>query len=334
MKLSILEQSPITSGSNAHHALKQTTELAQLAEKLGYTRVWAAEHHSTSGLAGSSPEILISHLASQTEHIRVGSGGVLLPQYSPYKVAENFKVLEALFPGRIDLGVGRSPGGGQSIRLALTDGVNKSMNEFPRLLSDLQGFLDSSLPKDHPYSSIKAAPLTETLPQTWVLGLSRRGAEQAALSSTGFTFGHFIHPENGEEAVDEYLAHFQSSPRQPFPAVTACVFVVCADTAEEAEELALTQDLWLLNVEKGRSTKIPSPQETKEMSLTAEEMDRMEQNRKRAVIGTAPYVKKELHRLAELYHADEIMVITNIFDFEKKKRSFQLLASAFKLSGS
>ncbi|MGY4688831.1 LLM class flavin-dependent oxidoreductase [Salibacterium sp. K-3] len=330
MKLSILEQSPIRSGSDAAEALRETTELAQYAEALGFTRFWTAEHHSTTGLAGSSPEVLISHIASVTDTIRIGSGGVLLPQYSPYKVTENFKVLEALFPGRVDLGVGRSPGGGQTIRLALTDGVNKSMNEFPRQLTDLQGFIDGSLPKDHPYASIKASPLTDTLPQTWVLGLSSRGARHAAANSTGFAYGHFIQPENGKEAVETYLETFQPSARQPEPAVTACVFVVCADTETEAEELAQTQDLWLLNVEKGRSTKIPSPAEAARTILTAEEKDKIQENRKRAVIGTPMQVKKELRRLAELYHIDEIMAITNIYDSEKKKHSFHLLADAFR----
>ncbi|RSL35192.1 LLM class flavin-dependent oxidoreductase [Salibacterium salarium] len=331
MKLSILDQSPISEGSTPQQALKQTKELAQYAESFGYTRFWVAEHHSTSGLASSSPEVLISHLASNTEQIRIGSGGVLLPQYSPYKVAENFKLLEALFPGRIDLGVGRSPGGGQTIRLALTDGVKKNLIEFPRQLSDLQGFLDGTLPKDHPYSSIKTAPLIHSLPQTWVLGLSARGAKHAAANSAGFTYGHFINPNHGEEAAEEYVSQFQSSERMPYPHITACVFVVCAETEEEAEELALSQDLWLLAVEKGRSTKIPSVEEAKQTALSEEEKQRVRENRKRAIIGTPNQVKQELQRLSERYQTDEIMVITNIYDFKKKVDSYKLLASAFEL---
>ncbi|SFO96567.1 LLM class flavin-dependent oxidoreductase [Salibacterium halotolerans] len=330
MKLSILEQSPISSGQDATDALRRTADLARFAETLGYTRFWTAEHHSTSGLAGSSPEVLISHLASVTETIRVGSGGVLLPQYSPYKVTENFKVLEALFPGRIDLGVGRSPGGGQTIRMALTDGVQKSMNEFPRQLSDMQGFIDGTLPKEHDYASIKASPLTSTLPKTWVLGLSSRGARHAAANSTAFMCGHFIQPDNAEEAMDAYLNNFQPSERQPEPKAAVCVFVICADTEEEAEHLAQTQDMWLLNVEKGRTTKIPTPEEAAAVTLTTEEEKKVQENRKRAVIGTPQQVKKELRRLAELYHTDEIMAITNIFDEEKKKHSFRLLADAFR----
>ncbi|MFB4162491.1 LLM class flavin-dependent oxidoreductase [Alteribacillus sp. JSM 102045] len=331
LKLSILDQSPISKGSTAREALQQTKQLVQTAEKLGYTRFWVAEHHSTSGLASTSPEVLISHLATTTRHIRIGSGGVLLPQYSPYKVAENFKLLEALFPGRIDLGVGRSPGGGETIRLALTDGKKKNLIEFPRQLADLQGFLDGNLPNDHPYGTIKTAPAIDTRPQTWVLGLSRRGAKHAAKNSTGFTYGHFIDPEYGQEAAEKYVTYFQPTERMPYPKINACIFVVCADTQKEAEELAISQDLWLLAVEKGRSTQVVSVEESKNTPLSLEDEKRIMENRKRAVIGSPDYVKKELHRLGELYQTDEIMVITNIYDFEKRLRSYELLAETFQL---
>ncbi len=331
LKLSILDQSPISKGSTAREALLQTKQLVQTAEKLGYSRFWVAEHHSTSGLASTSPEVLISHLATSTNHIRIGSGGVLLPQYSPYKVAENFKLLEALFPGRIDLGVGRSPGGGETIRLALTDGKKKNLIEFPRQLADLQGFLDDDLPNDHPYGTIKTAPAIDTIPQSWVLGLSRRAAKHAAKNSTGFTYGHFINPEYGQEAAEKYLSCFQPTKRMPHPRINACVFVICAKTQKEAEDLALSQDLWLLAVEKGRSTQIVSVEEAKNIPLTSLEEARIQENRKRAVIGSPDYVKKELHHLGELYQTDEMMVITNIFDFNKRVRSYELLAEVFDL---
>ncbi|SDH18042.1 luciferase family oxidoreductase, group 1 [Alteribacillus persepolensis] len=331
MRLSILDQSPISKGSDARQALKQTKQLVQLAEELGYTRFWVAEHHSTSGLASTSPEVLISHLATSTEQIRIGSGGVLLPQYSPYKVAENFKLLEALFPNRIDLGVGRSPGGGETIRLALTDGNKKNLMEFPRQLADLQGFLDEDLPKDHPYRTIKTSPAIDTLPETWVLGLSRRAAKHAAANSTGFTYGHFINPEYGQEAAEKYLSSFQASERMPEPKINACIFVVCADTQQEAEDLALSQDLWLLAVEKGRSTQIVSVEEAKQTPLSKDDEKRIEENRKRTVIGTPDYVKETLQQFSKRYQTDEIMVITNIYDAEKKRRSYKLLADAFRL---
>ncbi|RKD76479.1 luciferase family oxidoreductase group 1 [Sinobaca qinghaiensis] len=332
MKLSVLDQSPIPSGSDAHEALCNTKELAQHAEALGYSRFWVAEHHSTSGLAGTSPEILISHLATCTSRIRVGSGGVLLPQYSPYKVAENFKVLEALFPGRIDLGVGRSPGGGQTIRLALTDGVKKNLIEFPRLLADLQGFIDSNLPSGHPYASIKASPQTTFLPETWVLGLSTRGAKHAARNSAGFTYGHFINPTQGKDAAEAYIQNFLPSERLPSPAVNFCIFVVCAPTQDEADKLALSQDRWLLNVEKGTSTKLPSPDELFQQRLSEDDKKRIRENRARTIVGTPHTVKAKLEKLAEQYQADEALIITNIYDHEARMRSYTLLAEAFNLS--
>ncbi|HZG70330.1 MAG TPA: LLM class flavin-dependent oxidoreductase [Chondromyces sp.] len=333
MKLSVLDQSVIQKGENAGEAFRQTAELAQAAEKLGYTRFWVAEHHNTNGLAGSSPEILISHLASQTERIRVGSGGVLLPQYSPLKVAENFKVLEALFPNRIDLGIGRSPGGNAATRMALTDGVAKSLNEFPRQVKDLKGYLLDDLPQGHEYHEVKAAPEIHTLPEVWHLGLTERGARTAAEQGVGFTFGHFIAPGYGRKAVETYTKHFIPSPLLSRPKVNVCIFVICAPTEEEAEDLAWSQDMWLLSVEKSHraDTRLIPVDEAKSLILTTEDEQRIKQNRKRAVIGTPEFVRKELVELSERYQTDEFIVLTNIFDYEKKLQSYRLLAEAFDL---
>ncbi|MFD1361093.1 LLM class flavin-dependent oxidoreductase [Lentibacillus salinarum] len=331
MKLSVLDQAPISWGSNPEEALNNTLKLANETEKLGYTRYWVAEHHNTNGLASASPEILITRIAAHTNSIRVGSGGVLLPQYSPYKVAENFKTLEALFPGRIDLGIGRSPGGSQDTRMALTDGVNRSMAEFPRQLQDLQGFLQNTLPKDHPYRLVKAVPRTETTPPMWVLGLSERGAKNAAEIGAGFIFGHFINPEHGRAAIDAYRSAFKPSQRFDQLRTAVCIFVVCADTEEEAEELALSQDKWLLNVGKGSDTKVPSIKEVKNRTFRQEDLEVIQKNRSRCVIGTPEQVKQALERLSEYYQTDEFMIITNIYDFEAKVHSYRLLAETFDL---
>lgn len=331
MKLSVLDQSPISRGSSPEEALKNTVNLAQITEKLGYKRFWVAEHHNTNGLASTSPEILITHLASQTNTIRVGSGGVLLPQYSPFKVAENFKLLEALFPGRIDLGVGRSPGGSEDTRMALTDNIQKSMSAFPRQLKDLQGFLHNSLPRDHAFRMVKAAPRTKMAPPMWVLGLSERGARNAAKTGTGFTFGHFINPEHGQTTMKTYRENFQASPDWKQAQTNVCIFVICADTEEEAEELALSQDKWLLQVEKGADTKVPSIEEVKKKTFRPDELEIMRKNRNRCIIGTPEKVKAELERLSESYQTDEFMIITNIFDFDAKVHSYRLLAEAFEL---
>jgi luciferase family oxidoreductase group 1 len=321
MKLSVLDQSVITKGQDARKAFEETVKLAQRTEELGFTRFWVAEHHNTNGLAGSAPRVLISHLASMTQHIKVGSGGVLLPQYSPYKIAEDFKVLETLFPGRIDLGIGRSPGGSYETRLALTDGLKKSMNEFPRQVEQLQHYL-------HEESRVKAYPSVQQPPMTWILGISHRGARVAAEHGTAFTYGHFINSSNGKRALDYYHTHFQPSAALKAPVSNVCIFVVCAPTQEEAEKIARSQDIWLLEVERGIDTRIPSKEEAANRRLTAREKEKVAENRKRTIVGTPEKVKEELQLLSEIYAADEFMIITNVSDFKDKMRSYELLAES------
>lgn len=332
MKLSVLDQSPISQGSSPSQALENTLKLAQITEKQGYTRFWVAEHHNTNGLASTSPEVLITRLASVTKSMRIGSGGVLLPQYSPFKVAENFKTLEALFPGRIDLGVGRSPGGAKPTQLALTDSIEKSLSEFPRQLTEVQGFMHNTLPRDHPYRMVKAGPRVETSPPLWVLGLSERGAKNAAEIGAGFTYGHFITPANGKAAMKVYREHFKPSPDRNQPEAFVCIFVICAETEEKAEQLALSQDKWLLNVGKGAGTKVASVEDVQKKPFRPDELEKVKENRGRTVIGTPAQVKAELERLAKHYETDEFMIITNIYNFDDKVRSYELLAEAFNLS--
>lgn len=328
LKLSVLDQSVISKGATASTALQNTVKLAQLSEELGYTRFWVAEHHNSNGIAGSSPEVLISHIASSTKKIRVGSGGVLLPQYSPYKIAENFKVLEALFPNRIDLGIGRSPGGSASTRIALTDGLRKSLNEFPRQVRDLQAFLSNDLPADHPYELVKAYPVSSSPPYIWMLGITHRGARLAAEHGTAFTYGHFITPANGQRALDYYYENFQPSTLLPKPQANVCVFVVCASSQAKAEELALSQDMWLLAIEKGLDTRIMSVEEAKKIPLTSADIAKIQENRKRMIIGTPQKVKEDILRFSERYRTDEFMIINNVYDFQDKMETYTLLAEA------
>jgi luciferase family oxidoreductase group 1 len=328
LKLSVLDQSVISKGYSGRDALQNTVKLAQLTEELGYTRFWVAEHHNSNGIAGSSPEVLISHLASHTKRIRVGSGGVLLPQYSPYKVAENFKLLETLFPNRIDLGIGRSPGGSPATRLALTDGIRRSLNEFPRQVKDLQGYLGSNLPEEHPYHEVMAFPSPETLPEMWLLGITHRGARVAAENGTAFTYGHFITPENGKRAIDYYYEHFQPSALLGEPRANVCIFVVCASTQEKAEEMALSQDIWLLAVGSGGDTRIPSVEEARAKVLSAEERAKVVENRKRMIIGTPQKVRNELLQLSEKYQTEEFMIAANVHNFQDKLQSYTLLAES------
>lgn len=321
MKLSVLDQSVITKGQDAGAAFEETLRLAKFTEELGYTRFWVAEHHNTNGMAGSAPQVLISHLASMTNRMKIGSGGVLLPQYSPYKIAEDFKVLQTLFPGRIDLGIGRSPGGSYETRLALTDGLKKSMNEFPGQVERLQHFL-------HGEPGIKAYPYVDTPPDIWILGITHRGARVAAENGTAFTYGHFINPSNGKKALDYYYDQFRPSAGQKSPLSNVCIFVVCAPTQEEAERIAKSQDIWLLEVERGIDTRIPSKEEADSRIFTSREVEKVRENRRRAIVGTPEKVKEELLLLSEIYGTDEFMIITNVSDFEDKMRSYELLAGA------
>ncbi|WP_279401867.1 MsnO8 family LLM class oxidoreductase [Piscibacillus salipiscarius] len=223
MKLSVLDQSPISKGQTAEEALQNSLQLAKETDQLGYHRYWVAEHHSTNGLACTSPEILIGQIAAQTNQIKVGSGGVLLPQYSPLKVAENFNMLSAFHPDRIDLGVGRSPGGPQKVRQALTDGHNKNLSAFSRQVKELQSFIHHSFPIDHEYRGIKAGPKVQSKPDIWVLGVSERGAKHAAVNGVGFTYGHFINPNNGKEAIHLYKKRFKPSFSLSEPKANVCI---------------------------------------------------------------------------------------------------------------
>ncbi|GGP15062.1 LLM class flavin-dependent oxidoreductase [Oceanobacillus neutriphilus] len=326
MKLSVLDQSPIAMGETPETALQHTLELAQWAEKLGYHRYWVAEHHNTNGLAISAPEIVMTRIASVTSRIRVGSGGILLPQYSAYKVAEIAKTLAAFFPNRMDIGVGNSPGGSPQTRAALIDKPDRDPTEFPRQIADLQGFLHNSLPRDHDFRLVKAGPRIEQVPPLWLLGLSERSAKHAAKLGTGFVFGHFIYPENGVKALQAYRDNFSPSFIMKEPESIVCIFIVCAETEEEAEKHAVTQDKWLLNVSKGLGTKVADIEDIRRHRLSHEDREIIRENRKRCIIGTPESVKQQLLALQEKYQTDEFMVINNIFDFEAKKKSYRLLA--------
>ncbi|MGX8790363.1 LLM class flavin-dependent oxidoreductase [Oceanobacillus sp. M60] len=330
MKLSVLDQSPISMGETSEAALQHTLELAKWTEELGYHRYWVAEHHNTNGLSISAPEIVMTRIASVTSRIRVGSGGILLPQYSAYKVAEIGKTLATFFPDRIDLGIGNSPGGSPQTRAALTDNQNRSLAEFPRQAADLQGFLHNSLPRDHDFRLVKATPRVNQVPPLWILGLSARSANYAAELGTGFIFGHFINPEKGVKALQTYRENFTPSVSMENPQSIVCIFIVCAETEEEAEEHALTQDKWLLNVSKGLGTKVTSSEAVyRDMDkLSAEDREIIQKNRERCIIGTPETVKQQLLELQEKYQTDEFMVINNTFDFEAKKKSYRLLAEA------
>ncbi len=332
MILGVLDQSPIRSGGTATEAIQETLVLAEHAERLGYSRYWLAEHHSSGGLAGAAPEVLMGQVAARTSRIRVGSGGVMLSHYSPLKVAENFRVLEALFPGRIDLGIGRAPGSDQRTARALRYGPGSvPLEHFPQQLADLIGFLHDELPSGHPFGGVRAMPAGPTAPPLWILGSSGDGAALAAHFGTAFSYAHFINAVGGVDAVRAYRESFQPSPRLASPEASVAVFALCAETEEAAERLARCRDLFIVRLYTGRFGPFPSVEEAEAYSYSAPELAIVAEARRRTVAGTPERVKARLEALAAEYGVDELIIVTIAHEFKARLRSYELLAEAFGL---
>ncbi|RNF38287.1 LLM class flavin-dependent oxidoreductase [Planococcus salinus] len=326
LRYSILDQSPISENSTPGEALKQTAELAQHAEKWGYTRFWMSEHHDAVTLAGSSPEILISHVGAVTNSIRLGSGGVMLPHYSAFKVAENFKLLEALYPDRIDVGIGRAPGGMPRASYALNEGKKRDVNRFPEQVDELRMYLTDSIPEDHPYYGMKATPLTEQVPPIWMLGSSESSALLAAEKGLPYMFAQFINGEGGQKFAATYRERFKPVEGSE-PYVGVAIFAVCQETEEEAERVASSLDLALCMGAQGMPSKgTPPPEKAMAYPYSKFEKLLVEENRRRMVVGTPEQVGDRLEQLAVAYGADEIMLVSNAYDFNDKLKSFELIA--------
>ena len=335
LRLSVLDQSPIAKGRTPAEAVRETLELAQLCDRLGYVRYWLAEHHSSEALAGSSPEVLIARVAGLTERIRVGSGGVMLPQYSAYKVAENFRMLETLFPGRIDLGIGRAPGSDQRTMRILADGKPNwgNADNYPLQVRDLEAWLHDALPNDHAGRGVTAQPVGESAPDVWLLGSSDDSAALAAHFGLPFCFAHFINPDGGDGVTRAYRAHFRPSSFHPQPMPLMATGVLCAETDEEADLLAKSRDVWAMRL---RTTGNPGPIPSVEEALDAARDPRVEafvaSMRRRSLVGSPATVRAGLEEHAARYQVDEIMVVTICHDFEKRKRSYELLAREFGIA--
>lgn len=332
IKLSVLDQSPIRKGGSAAQALKETVQLAKLADELGYTRFWVSEHHNTTGLAGSSPEVLIPCLAGVTKRIKVGSGGVMLPHYSAFKVAENFKVLENLFPERIDLGVGRAPGTDRITAAVLNPHNQFSEAEFMQQLKDLGHYLHDTFEEGDITEKVKATPQTPSAPAVWLLSSSGQSGLFAAHFGFGFSFAHFINPTGGQQMVKAYKQHFEKSRFLQQPEANVGVFVMCAETEEKAQELQETMDLMMLRIEKGISSGVPPYEEVKAQQYSESEQSRIVYNRQRMVSGTPKQVRQKLEDMAETYEVDELVIVTITHSFEDRKTSYKLLAEAFSLT--
>jgi luciferase family oxidoreductase group 1 len=332
MKWSILDQSPARQGSTEDVAIRESLVLARLCDGLGYHRYWVSEHHNSAALAGTAPEILIAAIAATTRRIRVGSAGVMLPHYSSLKVAEQFRVLEAIAPGRIDLGLGRAPGSDQLTAMALNPHSN-AQDDFPRQVIELRHWVSgSALPAEHPYHRVTAHPQGPTSPPIWILGSSDYGAQLAAHFGLPYAFAYFFSDGKGvEQALELYRRNYQPSARHPTPEATICVWALAADTEAEARRLMTSRELWRITREKGPPTALPSPEQAAAYAYSDAERAVLQQLRDRALVGTAEQVVDKLNALAQQLQLDEIVINTWAFDPAARERSYTLLARAFGL---
>ena len=328
MKLSILDQVPIPNGKTAKEALEATIELAKFADELGYHRYWIAEHHDMEGLASPAPDIVLGIIGSKTKRIRIGSGAVLLPNYKPYNVAESYNLLATMFPGRVDIGIGRAPGGSAEASMALADNFLQEVKKHPQKLDELLHFLNRDFPEDHHFSKLSAQPVPEETPVPWLLGTSVKSAVLALERNLPYVFGDFMSDADGPAIVKGYFDNFKGKT----PQVIVAIQVICAETTEEAEELAQSNQVWRLQQAKGDGNgKIPSVSETKSYEFTDEDLDILRSSNHRQIIGNPEGVREGIEKLQQLYRTDEFMIITITHDLEARKKSYELMAEQFKL---
>jgi luciferase family oxidoreductase group 1 len=331
MKWSVLDQSPICAGRPQGEAIRESVALARHCEALRYHRYWVSEHHNSQSVAGTAPEILIAAIAAVTTKIRIGSAGVMLPHYSAYKVAEQFRVLEALAPGRIDLGVGRAPGSDGLTAHALNPYSNAA-EQFPRQVQELQHWVAGvELPVGHPYRGVAALPQGDSVPDLWMLGSSDYGAQLAAHLSLPYAYAYFFNDGAGvDEALLLYRRNFRVSAARAQPEATICVWALAADTDEAAFELALSREYWRVGFEKGRREPLVSPETAAAHPYAPDEQAVIARLRANALVGSAPSVAAKLRRLASRLELDEIVINTWAFDPEARRRSYTLLAQALQ----
>ena len=327
IRLSVLDQSVSLAGSTEDAAIRDTLDLAQHCERLGYARFWVSEHHGLSTIIGSAPEMLMAAIAARTTRIRIGSAGVMLPHYSALKVAEQFRVLEALAPGRIDLGVGRAPGSDMRTARALNPNAHAAADDFPEQVRDLQAW--TTLPAHH---GITAHPRGPHAPEVWILGSSNYGAQLAAHFGLPYAFAYFfVDGQGAEEALAIYRRLYQPSERHPTPQPTVCVWALVADTHEEACHHALGRERWRVDRARGVLGPLQSPDGIKARGFSADEWPTVDAMRSKAFVGTAAEVGAQLRGLASELQLDELVVNTWAHDPAVRRSSYALLAQEFGL---
>jgi luciferase family oxidoreductase group 1 len=325
--LSVLDLSPIPSGRPASSALHETIELAKAAETFGYQRFWLAEHHNIASVASSAPMVMIAAVAAATTTLRVGSGGIMLPNHAPLAVAESFRVLEGLHPGRIDLGLGRAPGTDQLTAYALRRG-REGGDDFPQQFAELLAYVDG-FPDDHPFKPLKAIPDDVPLPPVWILGSSLYGGHAAAAFGTGFAFAGHFGSADPAEAVAGYRTRFEPSTRLAEPRVILGVAAIAAETEERAEALARANDLSMVRLMQNRPGPVPTPEEAAAHPWTAQELALAAQRRRFISVGTPEQVRDDLERRRLEADADELIITTQIHDAAERRSSYELVAKAY-----
>ncbi len=326
MRLSVLDQAPVTKGNTAQDALKKAEELAILADELGYVRMWMAEHHGSNTFASSAPEVTAAHLAAKTNNIRIGTGGVMMMHYSPLKLAEVFKTLSAFSPGRIDFGVGRAPGGDTNGMYALSEGRQLMLNNMYTKFDTALQLINDIVPQDPLYDKTLATPTQIVLPEAWLLGSSGSSALKAAEMGVGYSFAQFFNGAMSKEILDTYKNNFKPSAFMDKPEINVSYMVTTAETKEEAEFEALPQDLFRLSMMKGQITQLLTPEEAQNYSLT--EIDRMQikESRKLHLVGSVKDIATMLQEEQAKYGFDEAMICSIPHSQEKRLEVYRLLA--------
>ncbi len=342
--LNALDQSAVNTASSPAQAIDETVDLACYLDELGYHRFWLAEHHNTSAFAGASPEILIAHIASRTSQIKVGSGGIMLPHYSPLKIAEQFRMLETLAPGRIDLGLGRAPGGDPKTGAALQSGPQAwPIEVFPQQVEVLIQFLEDAMglsgdeggfAKDHPYQGIHAQPLGPNRVPVWMLGSGGDGAVHAAQMGLPYVYAHFINPDNLAEAADVYRRHFRPSRFLQEPKVVMATSALCADTQEEADYYARPRNIWAALLMQNKAGVFPTLQEAQDFEMSDTDKAYFQMISQRGFTGATENVLQQLDDVTRQYDIAEVFVLTLIPDLQARKTSYRLLAEQAGLTAS
>lgn len=335
MKVSILDQSPISVGMTEQEALHASIRLAQHGEKLGYERYWIAEHHDLFGLACPNPSVMLSAIGAQAQSIRIGAGAVLLPYYKPFHVAETYNLLATLFPGRVDLGLGRAPSGSAEVSLALSDNYLAEVQKFPKKIDELQAFLNDDFPENHMFHKISPTPVPKIGPEVWMLGTSERSAILAMEKGMNYVFGHFMTDQDGPAIVRKYRQEMEQHHPDHDAYVMIAIHVICAETSEEANDLAMSYFLWKVRQDQFQEdVRIPSVAEAKQYEFSSEDNAKINKMKEQMIIGNREEVRTRLMKLHEQYEADEYMIVTIVHEEVAKLKSYELIKEIVVSSSS